>query len=441
MPALAVVGLQWGDEGKGKVIDVLSARADVVARYAGGNNAGHTVVAGGEKFVLHLIPGGVLHPGTLNLIGRGVVVDLRHLAREMQGLEERGVPVRERLRVDARCHVIFPYHRHVDGLAETWRGEGRIGTTGRGIGPAYADKVARTGIRLADILEPEYFERRLHAALAEKSAIISKVFGDRPERDDELLEEYRALAEDIRDLVVDGGALLRAAHRDGRRILFEGAQGTMLDLDAGTYPFVTSSWAGVWGVAGGTGFPPCAIGRAVAVAKAYATRVGEGPMPTELHGAEGERLREAGHEYGATTGRPRRCGWFDAVAGRYAVECNGVQGLILTNLDVLTGFDPLRVAVAYELPAVAGTRRRRVEEFPAGLGVLDGVEPVYEELPGWQEDIQGVRRPEDLPAAARRYLRFLEERLGVPVERISVGPGREQILPGAAAREDLWPAS
>lgn len=434
MASSAVIGLQWGDEGKGKVIDSLAAEADLVVRYAGGNNAGHTVVLDGQKHVLHLIPSGIFHAHALNLIGRGVVVSLEHLAQEVDELTRSGVPVAERLRLDGRCHVIFPYHRHVDRLAETWRGEGRIGTTGRGIGPAYADKVARTGIRLADILHPEYFEQRLRAALAEKNALIAKVYGDAPEPHVRLFEESRALAERFRPLIVDGGELLRAADRAGRRILFEGAQGSLLDLDAGTYPYVTSSWTGVWGIPGGTGFPPNRLGRTYAVAKAYSTRVGEGPLPTEQNNELGQRIREAGREYGATTGRPRRCGWFDAVAARYAVELNGLDGVILTNLDVLRGFHPLRVAVAYRVPG------RELHTFPAEVGVLPDMEPVYAELPGWDEDIGGVRRFASLPPAAQQYVRFLEQQLGVPIERVSVGPDRAQILNGEHGREDLWPA-
>jgi adenylosuccinate synthase len=432
MPATAIVGLQWGDEGKGKIIDGLAAQAEVVVRYAGGNNAGHTVIVGGEKYVLHLIPGGILHEGTTNLIGRGVVVDLAELAEEVDGLMARGVPVEERLRIDGRAHVIFPYHRHVDRCVEVWRGEGRIGTTGRGIGPAYADKVARTGIRVADLLRPELFERRLHAAVAEKAAVIAKVYGQEPEDDAELFDQFRALAERFRPLIVDGGALLSQARRGGRRILFEGAQGSMLDLDAGTYPYVTSSWTGVWGIGGGAGYPPRAIDRALAVSKAYCTRVGEGPFPSELLDETGEALRKAGNEYGATTGRPRRCGWFDLIAARYAAELNGLDGLMLTNLDVLSGFDPIRVAVGYRVDGEVLT------DFPAELDRLEQLEPVWQDFPGWTEDITGVRAFGDLPATAQAYLRFLEEGMGVPIERVSVGPGREQMFVGENGHEDLW---
>ena len=433
MPSTAVIGLQWGDEGKGKVIDCLAAEADVVARYAGGNNAGHTVIVGGEKYVLHLIPGGILHAGKINLIGRGLVIDPGALAAEMDGLEARGVPVSERLRVDGRAHLIFPYHRQLDGMAEVWRGEGRIGTTGRGIGPAYADKVARTGIRLADVLDTEFFKARLKAALAEKAAVLERVYDTEPESWDHVYDETRQLAERLRPMLVDGGRLLRHAERDGKRILFEGAQGTMLDLDAGTYPFVTSSWTGIWGIAGGTGFPPNRIGRALAVTKAYCTRVGEGPFPTELEDATGQRLRDQGNEYGATTGRPRRCGWFDAVQARYACDLNGLDGVFLTNLDVLSGFDTLQVATGYRLPDGS-----EVHDFPSTLGALDAVEPLWHTLPGWQEDITGAQSLADLPPACRDYVAFLQAEMGVPVVSISVGPGREQMFASDVAGAHVW---
>lgn len=432
MSSTAVIGLQWGDEGKGKVIDGLANEADVVARYAGGNNAGHTVIVGDQKYVLHLIPGGILHEGKINLIGRGVVLDPSALLEEMDGLEARGVPVRERLRIDGRAHVILPYHKQLDGLAEVWRGEGRIGTTGRGIGPSYADKVARTGIRVADLLQPEYFRKRLHAALAEKNAMIERVYGQTPEFDESLAEDVLACADRIRDLVVDGGVLLREAAANGKRILFEGAQGAMLDLDAGTYPYVTSSWTGIAGISGGTGFPARALGRAYAVTKAYTTRVGEGPFPSELHGEIAEQLRAAGNEYGATTGRPRRCGWFDAVVARYTSAFNGLDGIFLTNLDVLSGFEELPVTVAYR------DGDQLLTEFPADGAVLERLEPVHETLPGWQEDITAVRQFSDLPETCQAYVRFLEQQMAAPIERISVGPGRDQIFVGENGRDCLW---
>ncbi len=435
MSSTAIVGLQWGDEGKGKIIDGLAAEADLIARYAGGNNAGHTVIVDGEKYVLHLIPGGILHCDKLNIIGRGVVIDLEELALEIDGLKERGVPVEERLRIDGRAHVIFPYHRHVDGLAERLRGDEMIGTTGRGIGPAYADKVARTGIRVADLLKPEYFKQRLQAALAEKIAMVEKVYEDSPANYDDLYKRSLELAERFRPLIVDGGDLLRKAYRDGRRVLFEGAQGSMLDLDAGTYPYVTSSWTGVWGIAGGTGFPANRVDRSIAVSKAYCTRVGEGPFPSELFGETGERLRKAGNEFGATTGRPRRCGWFDLVSARYACELNGLDGVIITNLDVLSGFGDISVVVGYQIDG------QIVENYPAELGDLTGVEPVLKTFPGWNEDITAVRNFEDLPQTAQDYLRFLEQGLDVAIDRISVGPGREQLFVGENGCVDVWSRS
>jgi len=433
MTSSAVIGLQWGDEGKGKIIDSLASEADVVARYAGGNNAGHTVIVGDEKYVLHLIPGGILHDGTVNLIGRGVVIDPHALIEEMDGLVGRDVPVDARLRIDGRAHLILPYHKQIDGLAEVWRGDGRIGTTGRGIGPAYSDKVSRTGLRVADLLEPDYFRERLRASLAEKRAIIEQVYSQKADLDeDALMEVSMQAAERLAPLIVDGGQILRDSARNGSRILFEGAQGTMLDLDTGTYPYVTSSWTGVAGISGGTGFPARGLTSAFAVTKAYTTRVGEGPFPSELFGEEGERLRAAGNEYGATTGRPRRCGWFDGVVARYSSEVNGLDGIFLTNLDVLSGFEEVPVTVAYR------DGDRVLRDFPAEASVLERMEPVQEVLPGWSEDITGVQAFEDLPATCQDYVRFLEKEMGAPIERVSVGPGRDQIFRGEHGREDLW---
>ena len=422
MPATSVIGLQWGDEGKGKVIDLFAERADVVARYQGGNNAGHTVVVGGEKFVLHLIPSGLLHPGAVNLIGNGVVVDPEHLFKEIEALEQRGVEVRKGLRVSARAHLILPYHRLIDGFTEKWKGEGRIGTTGRGIGPCYADKAGRTGIRVADMLDEGSFALRLRAALAEKNAVIQKVYGEKPLEVPELVRRMSALAERMRPLVCDGGRLLREAYRQGKRILFEGAQGVMLDIDHGTYPYVTSSSTGANGIGSGTGFPARKVDEVVGVAKAYTTRVGEGPFPTEEGGETGERIRKQGHEYGATTGRPRRCGWFDLPAVRYAAELNGVDRIVLTNLDVLGGFEEIRAAVAYK---VDGKGRG---DYPAERTGLEGVEPVYRSFPGWKEDISREGSFAKLPQAARAYVEFLEESLGVPISEVSVGPDRRQTI-------------
>ena len=342
MPSLSVFGAQWGDEGKGKIIDRLSRDADIVVRYQGGANAGHTVVVGGEKYVLHLLPSGILHPGRLNVIGNGLALDPTALIEEIDGLRARGVEVGpENLRLSAGAHVILGYHKRIDQLSERWLGAGRIGTTGRGIGPCYADKAARIGLRVGDLLFPDRCRTRLAAALAEKNALIERVHGEAPMELDAELERSLGLAERLRPFVDDTGALLRRAYREGKRIVFEGAQGALLDIDHGTYPFVTSSNTGTDGIPAGAGFPARHVDRAVGIAKAYCTRVGEGPFPTEDSGSDGEAIRKHGNEYGATTGRPRRCGWFDAPAVRYSLELNGADGWIMTNLDVLSNFDAL----------------------------------------------------------------------------------------------------
>jgi adenylosuccinate synthase len=427
MPSLSVFGAQWGDEGKGKIIDLLSEDADCVVRYQGGANAGHTVVVGGEKYVLHLIPSGILHPDKVNVIGNGVAVDPFKLLEEVAELSRRNVAVDGRnLRLSAQAHVIFEHHRLIDQLSERWRGEGRIGTTGRGIGPCYADKAARTGLRVADLLDPERCRVRLRAALAEKNALIERVHGETPLDLAAQLDRYTSLGASLRPFVGDTGAEVRAAYRAGRRILFEGAQGAMLDIDAGTYPFVTSSSTGTNGIASGASFPSRHIDRAVGIAKAYCTRVGEGPFPSELSNAIGNRIREAGHEYGATTGRPRRCGWLDAVAVRYALELSGADAWIMTNLDVLTGFDEIGVAVRYRIDG------REVRDWPADLSSIEDIESVHEMHPAWTEDITAVRRFEDLPRRAREYVERVEREVGVPIAMLSVGPERSQVIPRAS---------
>jgi adenylosuccinate synthase len=428
MPATCVFGAQWGDEGKGKIIDRLAREADVIVRYQGGANAGHTVVAGGEKYVLHLIPSGILHPGKLNVIGNGVAVDPLKLLEEVEGLRARGVAVDgSNLRVAANAHVIFEHHKRIDVAAERWRGVGRIGTTGRGIGPCYADKAARTGIRVADLLDPERCRVRLRAALAEKNALLVQVHGEAPLDLDQQLERYTGLGATLKPFVGDAGAQVRAAYAAGKHVLFEGAQGAMLDLDHGTYPFVTSSTTGAAGVAAGAGFPPSRLERVLGIAKAYCTRVGEGPFPSEDKGADGARIREAGHEYGATTGRPRRCGWFDVLAVRYALALSGADGWIVTNLDVLDQFDEIRVATGYR---VAG---KLLREYPGAAASLEEVEPVYETARGWREDITRVRAWQDLPARAKEYVEWLERLVGVPIVMLSVGPDRDQIVPRRGA--------
>jgi adenylosuccinate synthase len=424
MPTLSVFGAQWGDEGKGKLIDLLARDADVVVRYQGGANAGHTVVVGGDKYVLHLVPSGILHPGKVNVIGNGVAVDPQKLLEEVEGLRARGVAVDgENLRLSAGAHVIFEHHRLIDQCAERWRGEGRIGTTGRGIGPCYADKAARTGLRVSDLLDPSTVRTRLRAALAEKNALLVQVHKEDALDLEGQLDRYTSLAEDLRPFVGDTGREVREAYRAGKRILFEGAQGALLDIDAGTYPFVTSSNTGPNGISAGASFPPRNLDRIVGIAKAYCTRVGEGPFPTEQKNAIGERIREAGREYGATTGRPRRCGWFDAVAMRYAMDLAGADGWIVTNLDVLTGFEEVRAAAKYRIDG-AETR-----DWPAGTSQVERVEPIFTALPGWKADLTAVRRYEDLPREARAYVEWMEQEVGAPVRMISVGPDRSQVIP------------
>ncbi|HED64490.1 MAG TPA: adenylosuccinate synthase [Planctomycetes bacterium] len=427
MSTLSVFGSQWGDEGKGKIIDLLAGRADVVCRYQGGANAGHTVVVDGEKFVLHLLPSGVLQEGKVNLIGNGVALDPIVLLEEMDGLAERGIVIDpERLRLSAAAHVILEVHQRLDHAFERWRGEGRIGTTGRGIGPAYADKASRTGLRVGDLVSPERLRARLEAFLPVKNAILERVCEAEPFDLEELFERYVAVGERLRPFVADAGHELRELWRANKRILFEGAQGAMLDIDHGTYPYVTSSNTGAAGIAPGMGFPPSAIGEVWGVAKAYCTRVGEGPFPSEIFGDDAERLRALGNEYGATTGRPRRCGWFDTVAVRYALELNGATGLVMTNLDVLSGYERIPVVTHYDLPSLG---QRGLTRFPAELADLGEVDVRVEERPGWNEDISGVREFSDLPEAAREYVRWIEGEIGVPIVLLSVGPERESIIP------------
>ncbi|MEM7310203.1 MAG: adenylosuccinate synthase [Planctomycetota bacterium] len=424
MPSLSVFGAQWGDEGKGKIIDKLAHEQDLVVRYQGGANAGHTVVVEGTKFVLHHLPSGILHSGKRNVIAGGMAVDPETLVQEIDAITERGFPIGpENLAVSGAAHVIFPHHRRIDHLSEVWKGDGRIGTTGRGIGPCYADKSARTGLRIADLLNGERLRERLTASLAEKNALLEKVHGESPLDLEEEISRAAGLGERIAPFVADTGAMVRKAYADGQQVLFEGAQGVMLDVDHGTYPFVTSSNTGVHGIGPGVGFPPSRIDRAYGIAKAYCTRVGEGPFPSEDHGEGGERLRELGHEFGATTGRPRRCGWLDAVAIRYALEISGADGWILTKLDVLDAFEEIQVAVAYEIDGV------RHETYPAAVSSIENVKPVYTTRRGWRTDLTAVRRFEDLPEAAQDYVRWLEREVGVPIVLISVGPERDQVIP------------
>jgi adenylosuccinate synthase len=423
MAATVIVGTQWGDEGKGKVVDLLAADADVVVRFHGGNNAGHTLVVNGEKTVLNLVPAGVLHPGRICMLGPGVVIDPEILVGEVDALRKRGYLADDRwLRVSEQAHLIMPYHRAIDRARERLRGAGSIGTTGRGIGPAYEDKMARTGIRVGDLFDEVGFREALERNLREKNAYLEALLGESPLDFDAILERYAGYRERLRPFIADTGVELRAAVAAGRRVLLEGAQGMMLDVDHGTYPFVTSSTCTAGAAAAGAGLPPRALGHVVGIAKAYTTRVGGGPFPTELTDALGARLRADGDEYGATTGRPRRCGWFDAMVVRHAAALSGVDRLALTKLDVLTGVDPVRVCTGYEL---AG---RRLDAPPATARAWERVTPRYEELPGWRESLAGARAVDDLPPTARRYVERLEVLVGARVALVSVGAQRDQTI-------------
>lgn len=421
MPTLAVVGVQWGDEGKGKVTDYLAAQADFVVRYQGGANAGHTVVHRGEQFQLHLVPSGILYPGTICLIGNGVVIDPEQLIHELEDLEHRKIDTRS-LFISDRAHVIMPYHKEQDRLEEERRGAGRIGTTGRGIGPCYADKVARYGIRMVDLLDRQSLEMVLQRVLPFKNALLQSVFHHPGFDPEQLVEQYLRYGEQLRERIVDTVTLVNEAAENGKRVLFEGAQGTLLDIDYGTYPFVTSSSPTAGGVSTGTGLGPTRLQRVVGVSKAYATRVGEGPFPSEEKGTAAEQwLRERGHEYGTTTGRPRRCGWFDAVVARYAVRVNGVTGLAITKLDVLDGLEKVKVCVGYRYQ---GQVRR---SFPTDLRLLAECEPVWQEFPGW-EATRTATRYDELPSQAQQYLKAIAELAGAPVALVSVGNEREATI-------------
>jgi adenylosuccinate synthase len=418
---LCVLGAQWGDEGKGKIVDLLTPHFSVVARYQGGHNAGHTVYTGGRKMVLHLIPSGILHPGVTCLIGNGVVVDPRALFREVDDLAPLGVDITGRLLVSDRAHLILPYHRELDVLAEARRGERKIGTTSRGIGPAYEDKIGRRGVRVGDLadLSPQ---GPLANAVRENVAARNRLVGDNVMRWQQVVEELAEHWIRLRPLVIDSSLYLANAIREGRRVLFEGAQGTLLDIDHGTYPFVTSSNATAGGAATGLGIGPKAIGTVLGVAKAYTTRVGEGPLPTELTDERGERLRESGQEYGASTGRPRRCGWFDAVAVRYAVRVNGLDALAITKLDVLDDLDTLEICTAYRCGG------QTLTEMPGDTTQFAACTPVYETLPGWGRPTRGITQFADLPAEARQYIRRLEDVSGAPAAIISTGSDRDHTI-------------
>jgi adenylosuccinate synthase len=424
-----VLGAQWGDEGKGKIVDVLSERFSAVARYAGGHNAGHTVIHGKQKFVLQLIPCGVLRPGCKGVIGNGVVMDPIAFLKEVGKLRSLGIDVDGQLFVSNRAQVILPYHRMIELAAESAPGRQRIGTTSRGIGPAYEDKMARSGLRIVDLLRPELLKTHIYAACSEKNAIAHALFGTDPLEPEKMYEEYTAAAEDVRPFVTDTGRLLNQILADGGSVMFEGAQGTMLDIDHGTYPFVTSSSATAGGAATGTGVGPTAIGTVISVTKAYVTRVGEGPFPTEIHEDIGDQLRARGNEYGAVTGRPRRCGWLDIPLLRYSNQVNGAEWLVVTKLDVLDELEEIPICVGYQVDGKVS------DEIPADVSGLERVKPVYTKLKGWRASTDGITDFDKLPKAAQEYLRFQERESGAKIGMVSTGPDREQtmLLPEFAA--------
>ena len=423
MPNVVVVGAQWGDEGKGKIVDRFTEFADVVARYQGGNNAGHTLVVGGEKTVLHLIPAGVLHPGKTCIIGNGVVVDPTVFMMEIDRLKQKGYLADDsQLVLSLDAHVIMPWHKAVDIARESAMGAGKIGTTGRGIGPTYEDKVARRGIRVRDLLDPDKLARRVNERLPVAREELRRLGADAGLDAATITQEYAALGKRIAVYAGDASRVLHGLIKQGKSVLFEGAQGTMLDVDHGTYPFVTSSNTVASNAATGTGVGPTSIDEVIGIAKAYSTRVGGGPYPTEQKGTVGEELRRIGQEFGATTGRPRRTGWFDAVAMRYAARVNGLDGLAIMKIDVLSGFPELQIAVAYELDG------KTIDEMPGDPEDLERCKPIYETLPGWTEPLTGIRTWDGLPAAARSYVKRLEVLTGVPVMAVSVGPDREETI-------------
>lgn len=421
MAVRVVVGTQWGDEGKGKYIDMLARDSDLVVRFSGGNNAGHTIVAGGVKYALHLIPSGILHKGKTCIIGNGVVIDPAVLIEEIKALNEKGIDT-GRLLISDRAHLIMPYHRELDELQEQFRGAANLGTTKRGIGPAYADKTERCGIRMCDFVDREEFPRRVRENLAFKNLLIEKVYGGKGFDADQIIAEYSAYADILRKYVTDVNSVIFEAVEAGRDVLFEGAQATFLDLDFGTYPYVTSSNPVAGGVCTGSGLGPVYIDEVFGVLKAYTSRVGSGPFPTEQDNETGNSIRELGWEYGTTTGRPRRCGWLDTVMIRYAARINGLTGLAINHVDTIGKLDRIKLCTAYSRDG------KRITNFPASLKELAKCEPVYEEFENWNGDISGIRRFEDLPANARKYLGRIEELVGVKVKLIGVGKDREQTI-------------
>lgn len=420
MAGVVVVGAQWGDEGKGRIVDFLAQRADIVVRYQGGNNAGHTVEVDNVKYKLHLIPSGMLHPGKICVIGNGVVVDPIALVEEIKYLESYGIDVRQRLKISDRAHLVMPYHKLLDELEEERKGKLQLGTTRKGIGPAYVDKARRIGIRMCDLFDEKIFEERLSMVLEEKNSLFEKIYGVKGFEKSSIMESYLRAAEELKEMVCDTSSIIYRGAREGKKVLYEGAQGTFLDVDLGTYPYVTSSHPIAGGVCIGAGIGPTMVDKVVGVVKAYTTRVGKGPFPTELTDSTGDYIRERGYEYGTTTGRPRRCGWLDVVMLKYAVRVNGITHLAITKLDTLGGLDKVRLCTAYECEG------KLVQDFPASLEFLAKCRPVYEELPGWGEDVSEAAEYDKLPANLRRYVERISELLDVDICFVSVGPGRNQ---------------
>ncbi|HEY7271634.1 MAG TPA: adenylosuccinate synthase [Actinoplanes sp.] len=421
MPVIVLIGAQWGDEGKGKATDLLGDRLDYVVKFNGGNNAGHTVVIEGEKYALHLLPSGILTPGVVPVIGNGVVIDLSVLFQEIDALESRGVDT-SRLRISANAHVIPSYNRSLDKVSERYLGARRIGTTGRGIGPTYADKMNRLGVRIQDLFDSSILRQKVEAALSFKNQVLTKIYNRNAIRPDDVIAELLSYVDRLRPMVADTALELSEAIDAGKVVLCEAGQATLLDVDHGTYPFVTSSNATAGGACTGAGIPPTRIDRVVAVLKAFTSRVGEGPFPTELHDEMGDHLREVGHEYGTTTGRPRRIGWLDLVMARYAQRINGVTDFVLTKLDNYHGLDEIPVCVAYDVNGV------RHDEMPLTQSDFHHAVPIYETLPGWKQDITGARRFEDLPKDAQRFVEFVEERIRARISVVGVGPGRDEVI-------------
>ncbi len=422
MPTVVIVGAQWGDEGKGKLVDFLTERADVVARYQGGHNAGHTVVVNNEKFVLHLLPSGILRPEKLSVIGCGTVVDPRCLIEEIDGLRARGIEVGSNLLLSKGAHLIMPYHMAVEAAAESRMGPKKIGTTLKGIGPAYTDKMARVGIKVVDMMMPEAFREKLRSNLEQKNSLLRNIYGEEGLDLEEIYSAYMGYAERLSEHFADTDVVVNRAIDEGRNVLFEGAQGTLLDIDHGTYPYVTSSSAAAGGVCTGIGVGPTRIEKVIGVVKAYTTRVGGGPFPTEIRGPIGQGLQDRGGEFGATTGRPRRCGWLDMVALRHAAMVNGLTGIAITKLDILDELEEIKICTAYRYNS--GT----CEHFPKDASLVERCTPIYESMPGWKASTSGCREFSELPEGAQRYLRRIEELLGIGVQMISTGPKREELI-------------